>query len=271
MSGFFFIAGQAQAVFDTGGASGQNFWDMYFTDPTGAGFGNGGTVTVGGYTFDPVAAARALLLGMWDDINFINMLKAYAITNPNAYSSTNPQMNMQTLLNFVNTVASGAVGIAQNQMSDDDIAKEGENFDNTIFSNELDNAYKAAVASTQYEMAHQASLEKWLTDVKNGGTEVYNKEFGLIYDKKSGTVYYANSTDINNDGVADASKLQAVAATQYIKDWDLERSDHKDYCRNTDDFRWGVDRRERVREVDGGAEGGRRSIYKYAPGSGIGQ
>jgi len=150
------------------------------------GFPLGGSGEGGGAAFDPVAAARALLLGMWDDINFINMLKAYAITNPNAYSSTNPQMNMQTLLNFVNTVASGAVGIAQNQMSDDDIAKEGENFDNTIFSNELDNAYKAAVASTQYEMAHQASLEKWLTDVKNGGTEVYNKEFGLIYDKKSG-------------------------------------------------------------------------------------
>jgi len=83
-----------------------------------------GTITVNGYTFDPVAAAKALMLGMWNDVSFINMLKAYAIDHPNSYTNTEPQISMQLLMDFLNTVSEGAIKTAQDNMSPEDIEQK---------------------------------------------------------------------------------------------------------------------------------------------------
>lgn len=189
------------------------------------GAGGGGLVTVGGYTFDPVAAAIALMMGMWDDPNLINALKAYAITSPNSFNSTEPQMFLDYLENVgnangINNVQQSADTIVEKAFGEDALNAVKSRLDNatTIKNPEgytvsqlFQDAYDAASAQLAYAKGNQASLNDWLQNAKEGDI---NGDFGLAMGK-NGTVYYAS--DANKDGKLEQSALQAVDMTKYVK------------------------------------------------------
>ena len=191
----------------------------------GFGDGGGGSMTVNGYTFDPVAAAKAILAGAWGDPDLANMLKAYAIDNPNNYTSVTPAQ-----------LTSWLDGVVSEQYDVDNFTatvlgeEETQSLTDTKSKSYSDLLFN--IQKTAQKAGDQAfDLEAWCDSV-NGSTEnKYNPKLGVWYNAAAnggkGAVVYALA-----DGKM--STVEYSEAKQYLNNTDKKDTAAKEYTKDED-------------------------------------
>jgi len=169
------------------------------------GFPKGGSGGGGG--FDPVAAAKALLAGAFNDPNFVAMLKSYAMTNSlNSYQNVTPAQLMAFIESSPGGTNAGITAMESLNPEDQVDATLNITGNNDDYNSNLQNA----VATTATEVAATVasstqSIRDWSLSVKDGTTDVYNYALGLWYDASAGNIKYLNGGSPSNLVSGDAT------------------------------------------------------------------
>jgi len=197
-------------------SSGLTGWGGF---PLGGSFGGGG-----GAAFDPVAAAKAMLSGAWNDKDFLNALISYAMaTSQNKFSSTTPSFMEFLEQAYTNTGGQGSVQSKAVQ----ELADEGKTLntgsaqEQTTFNNLLQQAYTAVetMSASATSPANQTEVMKaWCRSVYGSSTDIINKDLGLWYDASAGNIKY-----LGGDG--QPLNLVSGDATGYMKGMVTSSSD----------------------------------------------
>ena len=209
-----FFASSAQAGFgynpgtNLSGTGAQRAYDagIFGSTSNGATQNADGTVSVNGYTFDPYAVARAILSGIFDDSTadgkqFLEMLKAYAIDNPNTYSNVTPEQLLQYLENVTaGTQYDDVVANADTTANYNDASRQALKKTATTVGKEVNTAAATGASRT--------SVKAWATTKQGATADEDNAKLGLWYDAEHETIKYLNA-----DG--QRTNIVAVDANNY--------------------------------------------------------